>query len=287
MNPIVIDPPDFDQDAAWAECRQFVEQCGGLEYPDGEPNMRAASGADPGCCSCPMCDEMYWAWGRIQRCAKCNFEYPTDWLAMYSWGSQARTSERTPAYRFDERMKHPYYRYGFENPVRDPWSTKTTPEWKAAIREYMSKGGPMNYAAINALVAERVMGAPVCETAEDAERVKSGPFIVPWHVPTDGRKRVLIWEAPLGQALKCMRPFDPSRNIAHAMEMVESRKKYPARIMITNLEDDEEWEVSYTPNQHSGCVFMCVDRSLAFALCWVYLRAAGVPDKEIEEVANG
>lgn len=132
MNPIVIDPPNFDQDAAWKECNDFVEKCGGLSYPDGEPNMRAASGADPGCCSCPACGELYWAWGRRQRCVKCAFEYPTDWWPMYSWGSTAAKQDKP--YKKDERMNHPYYRYGFGHPVDEPWKEHQTEQWQAAIR---------------------------------------------------------------------------------------------------------------------------------------------------------
>lgn len=138
MNPIVIDPPCFDQNAGWKECNEYVDKCGGLTHEDGEVNWRAASGADPGCCSCPACGEMYWAWGRIQQCVKCSFQYPTDWWPMYSWGSQAARHDRSK-YRHDERLSHPYYRYGFENSVYDPWKTTKTAEWKAAIREAMRK----------------------------------------------------------------------------------------------------------------------------------------------------
>lgn len=119
MNPIVIDPHGFDQ-------------AGGLAHEDGEPNWRAAFGADPGCCSCPACGETYWALGRRQRCVKCAFEYPTDWWPMYSWGSQA--AGRKQVYQHAERMKHPYYRHGFENPVEDPWKEHHTEKWRADIR---------------------------------------------------------------------------------------------------------------------------------------------------------
>lgn len=137
MNPIVIDPPNFDQDAAWQECRDYVDKCGGLVHEDGSTNWRAAFGADPGCCSCPACGETYWAWGRRQRCVKCAFEYPTGWWPMYSWGSSAANSHRR--YKHDERMTHPYYRYGFEHPVQDPWKETKTEAWRAAIRIAMSR----------------------------------------------------------------------------------------------------------------------------------------------------
>lgn len=145
MNPIVIDPPGFDQDAAWKECSEYVEKCGGLMRADGEPNWRAAFSADPGCCSCPACGEMYWAWGRVQRCAKCSFEYPTDWWCMYSWGTQAHAGRRhrgTWHYKHVEYMKHPYYRYGFEHPVSDPWETSHTDEWRATIRVELKGARP-------------------------------------------------------------------------------------------------------------------------------------------------
>lgn len=137
MDPIVIDPPDFDQASAWAECRGYVEKCGGLAHDDGEPNWRALSGADPGCCSCPACGKMYWAWGRVQKCRACAFEYPTDWWAMYSWGaSRIHPKQR---YKHEERMNHPYYRYGFEHPVDDPWAATKTPEWRESIRTHLGE----------------------------------------------------------------------------------------------------------------------------------------------------
>jgi hypothetical protein len=136
-DPIVIDPPNFDQRAAWNECSEFVEKCGGLQHDDGEVNWRAAFGADPGCCSCPACGETYWAWGRVQRCVKCAFEYPTDWWPMYSWGTQAAIRPRllgSAGVRHDKYMQHPYYRHGFENPADEPWATCHTEEWRAEIR---------------------------------------------------------------------------------------------------------------------------------------------------------
>lgn len=138
MNPIVIDPPGFDQSAAWKECSDFVEKCGGLTDADGEPNWRAAFGADPGICSCPMCGEHYWAWGRRQRCVKCAFEYHTDWWPMYSWGAQ---SARSPVkYKHKERLEHPYYRFGAEHPCDDPWATCHTEEWRKAVRAALGGG---------------------------------------------------------------------------------------------------------------------------------------------------
>lgn len=137
MDPIVIDPPNFDQKSAWGECRDYVDKCGGVVNEAGEVNWRAAHAADPGICSCPACGEMYWCWGNVQRCRACTFEYPTDWWPMYSWGTSAAKSTRR--YRHDERMQHPYYRYGFENSVEDPWLTSRSPEWKAKIRVVFGK----------------------------------------------------------------------------------------------------------------------------------------------------
>lgn len=125
MDPIVIDPPDFDK-------------CGGLQDERGEVNWRAAFGADPGCCSCPRCGEHYWAWGRRQRCAKCAFEYPTDWWPMYSYGTSA-AKRPIARHRHEERMQHPYYRYGFEHPVDDPWTECHTAEWRATALATLSK----------------------------------------------------------------------------------------------------------------------------------------------------
>jgi len=150
MDPLVIDPPNFDQKAAWGERRDYVDKCGGVVNKTGEVNWQAAHAADPGVCSCPACGAMYWCWGNVQRCRACAFEYPTDWWAMYSWGAQAGYRKTTlglswnpsAAYRFDDRMKHPYYRYGFEHPVEDPWKTTKTQEWRDAIRKTFTKEEP-------------------------------------------------------------------------------------------------------------------------------------------------
>ena len=138
-DPIVIDPPNFDPAAAWAECRAHVDQCGGLAHEDGSPNWNAAFGADPGICSCPACGEMYWAWGKVQRC-KCGFEYPTDWWPMYSWGVQAtRSALLQQSKRHEQRMDHPYYRYGFEHPVADPWAEHDRQEWRDEVKRLFGR----------------------------------------------------------------------------------------------------------------------------------------------------
>lgn len=150
-NPIVIDPPGFDQRGAWQKCSDYVDKCGGMVHDDGEVNWLAAFGAAPGVCSCPACGEMYWMWGRVQRCVVCAFEYPSDAWPMYSYGIQAYRTlngklkyggdpeayHRVVAYyqRKQERdMQHPYYRYGFEHPHGgDIWWHYHQIDWKFVI----------------------------------------------------------------------------------------------------------------------------------------------------------
>jgi len=145
-DPIIIDPPDTTPEDGWKWCRDYVEHCGGLSYPDGEPNMRAAAGADPGCCSCPNCHQYFWAFGRIIQCTECGFQFPTDWWPMYSYGvgdyqtlhgnrlMDAEIKQRIIHginERMAERMKHPYYRYGFEHPpVGSAWEEHDKLPWK-------------------------------------------------------------------------------------------------------------------------------------------------------------
>src|SRR5580700_10794138 len=88
-DPIVIDPPNFDAKAAWKECREWSDS----QEPG---SMAGAAGADPGVCSCPACKQMFWAWGRQQRCTECAFEFPTDAWAMFSWGTQAAWRRSRP-----------------------------------------------------------------------------------------------------------------------------------------------------------------------------------------------
>lgn len=134
--PNVIDPPGFDVAAAWRGCQEDSDRL----HAAGRP-IAAAAGADPGICSCPACDRMHWAWGRRQRCTGCGFEYPVDWWAMYSWGCQAATRPdvrgRYPALErlHAERLAHPYYRYGFDNPSDDPLRARDGIDWRAALSE--------------------------------------------------------------------------------------------------------------------------------------------------------
>ncbi len=137
-DPDVIEPEGFSSEAAWKECRDYVDRCGGLVHEDGEPNWRAAFGADPGCCSCPGCGADYWAWGKRQRCKRCGMEYPTDWWSMYSSGVQqakakARGGEFCGAVTHDRNMGHPFYRYGFEHPVEDAWEQHDKIDWRAVL----------------------------------------------------------------------------------------------------------------------------------------------------------
>lgn len=133
MNPIVIDPPNFDEKKTWEECNEWVERHGGIVGVDGVPNMMAAAGADPGICSCPACHENYWMLGRRQRCVKCGFEYPTDAWPMYSYGTQASMKECP--YKHEERLSHLYYKYGFEHSAKTPWKEYKRLDWQKIIEE--------------------------------------------------------------------------------------------------------------------------------------------------------
>lgn len=133
-DPIVVTPVDFDIASAWQGCQTYVTKmrAAGRE-------VAASFGADPGICSCPVCGTSYWAWGLVQRCKKCQFEYPTDWWSMYAGGVSAANP---PAWLRDSpyfqrehvsRINHPYYRYGFEHPVEDAWKERHTVNWRAVV----------------------------------------------------------------------------------------------------------------------------------------------------------
>lgn len=133
-DPIVIDPPGFDVAAAWKECSDYVDRMRAVGR-----DIAAAHGADPGICSCPACETMHWAWGRRQRCTQCAFEYPTDWWPMYSAGVQAANSPKITTYNealgrlHQQRLAHPYYRYGLEHPVEDAWEERNRIDWRAVF----------------------------------------------------------------------------------------------------------------------------------------------------------
>ena len=141
-DPIVIDPPGFDPRAGWQECSEYVDKCGGLSHEDG------SFGADPGCCSCPKCGEMYWSWGTVAECLDCHFRFPTNWWAAYSWGVQAAKRDKdwvhqNPSWTSYLKEKHaasighPYYRYGYEHPVEDAWKEHDKIPWAEVV-------GPMD-----------------------------------------------------------------------------------------------------------------------------------------------
>jgi hypothetical protein len=145
-DPIIIDPPGYTADKGWQECQSYVESVGGPTHSDGEPCIMAAAGADPGCCTCPNCHQYFWAFGRRIRCTECGFEFPTDWWPMYSYGTQHSRrlsgavvcpnpddNRRMLAYvsaKSEEMKKHPYYRYGFDHPVGDPWEAHDKLPWQ-------------------------------------------------------------------------------------------------------------------------------------------------------------
>jgi hypothetical protein len=130
-DPIVIEPPGFDQAKAWEPCNEAAKH---VQYADGGVNWRAAFSADPGVCSCPCCGTMHWAWGRRQRCTACGWEYPTDWWGMYAWGCAAAEGRGTVAPRLHrERLSHPYYRHGFEHPAESPWDERLKVDWRAVL----------------------------------------------------------------------------------------------------------------------------------------------------------
>lgn len=144
QEPLVLDPPGFDTLAAWRECQNYSDRM----HEAGGP-IAAAFGADPGICSCPACGQMYWAWGRVQRCRSCGFDYPTDWWAMYSWGCQAgRYPDRQTLPALSRlhlrRMSHPYYRHGYEHPVADPWQEKDRIDWRSLNLGLPPAGGPVH-----------------------------------------------------------------------------------------------------------------------------------------------
>lgn len=136
-DPIVVDPAGFDPKAGWKECEEWVEKHGGLGDTEFGPNYGAAAGADPGCMSCPSCHQMFWAWGRIAKCTECEFEFPTDWWSMYSWGVSAAHNKATgrKMFKHDEYIAHPYYRYGFENPVDDAWQAQDKLDWRTIMAD--------------------------------------------------------------------------------------------------------------------------------------------------------
>ena len=109
-DPIVLDPPDFDQQTAWDRCKPYMDR---VVDEEGNFNMGAAMGADPGVCSCPNCHTYYWKWGIWQQCKECGMEFHSDAWGRYSAGVQRARSGRGPGPRHGE---NPWFRYGYEHP---------------------------------------------------------------------------------------------------------------------------------------------------------------------------
>lgn len=127
LDPIVIDPPNFDADAQWEEHKKAIDN---ITDEHGNLNHRAIHFADPGVVSCPSCHEHFWNLGLRQRCSKCSFEFPTDWWPMYSWGAQDgwRKRPRNPDY-----VRHEYYSYGYDNPVERPQDVAFKMDFKGLL----------------------------------------------------------------------------------------------------------------------------------------------------------
>jgi len=150
-DPIIIDPPDLTPKDVWNDCARYVESVGGMTYPDGEPNIAAAAGADPGCCSCPHCQQYFWMMGRVIQYSECGFQFNSDWWPMYSYGcSDAKILAGDRKFpdpdfakrliagiqeRMAKRISHPYYRYGFEHPVDDPWEQHDKLPWRQIMAQ--------------------------------------------------------------------------------------------------------------------------------------------------------
>lgn len=114
LQPTVLVPQDFDLQHA-----------------------QKVSDYDPGICSCPACRQYYFDWGgQVFQCIKCGFIFPTDAWAMYSWGCWSARTGRT--YHNEERMRHAYYRYGYEHPLRYPQSRDEFDrlDWRSIVGDW-------------------------------------------------------------------------------------------------------------------------------------------------------
>lgn len=147
-DPIIL-WPQITPAEVWEDCKQWVEDKGGLSE-DNPSSMMAAAGADPGCCSCPACHEMHWSYGIIHKCPSCGFIYPTDWWAMFSWGSasgrrdaQAELTEfQERCRKFDDKRRgHPYWDYGYKHKPAEAWTAKDLIDWRAEIGNCFLSGG--------------------------------------------------------------------------------------------------------------------------------------------------
>lgn len=117
----------------------------------------------------------------------------------------------------------------------------------------------MNYDLINALVAERVMGWTYLNNDETSAQLAgvARPIYCSW---IDKNKK-----------LRTIGDFDPSRNIAHAMEVFD---KFEDGV-ITKDAWGYEVKTNLWISEH--------DANLCIAICLAALRAVGVTDKEIEK----
>ncbi len=128
-DPIVLDVPPPDKEAIWRECDKAMNA---VQNPDGSTNWRAAFAADPGAVRCPACLAYHWSIGHWHKCTQCGFIYPYDAGCMFAYGRQQAFEElEHPNYGRDpddpdakarlarfyaQRMRHPYYKYGYEHP---------------------------------------------------------------------------------------------------------------------------------------------------------------------------
>lgn len=144
LEPVVIEPAGMNPENEWEKCRAEVDRLGGVVDSHGDVNWRAAFSADPGITTCPVCHVQHWAWGRVVQCARCAFQFPTDWWPMYSYGVNAATAVSRWAKihqgnnanlqeLHEKRLAHAYYKYGFDNPVADAWAEHERIDWKTVM----------------------------------------------------------------------------------------------------------------------------------------------------------
>lgn len=65
----------------------YLEAAKHVVREDGTVNWRAAFYADPGCCSCPYCDEIYFILAEVMECGKCQGHFK-------AWGDERKV--KTP-----------------------------------------------------------------------------------------------------------------------------------------------------------------------------------------------
>jgi hypothetical protein len=148
-DPIIL-WPKISPEEVMRDCAEWVEKHGGLADKNGEPNLMAAAGADPGCCSCPSCHEYHWSYGIIHKCPSCGLVYPTDWWCMFAWGSHAgRRDAKGDLDEMDKRHQaadkkrrgHPYWEYGYKHCFVEPWVEKSKIDFAKEIGDCYISGG--------------------------------------------------------------------------------------------------------------------------------------------------